>query len=118
MKPLAALLLILLLALPTAALAQDQTTMNRNAQDAYKKADTELNRVYKALSAKLDPATRKKLGTSEQAWIKFRDVDAAARAQEWDGGSMQPLIYFTWMTDLTEARTSQLKTWLKDADSR
>lgn len=118
MRHLTTLLFILLLAWPTALLAQDQATLNRNAEESYKKADAELNRVYQALSAKLDAASRKKLVTSEQAWIKFRDADAAAKAQEWDGGSIQPMIRFGWLARLTRARTTQLQQWLGEFKER
>ena len=42
---------------------------------AAKKWDAELNRVYKELMAKLKPESQKALKESQLAWIRFRDQE-------------------------------------------
>ncbi|MBM3464243.1 MAG: DUF1311 domain-containing protein [Armatimonadetes bacterium] len=104
------LLLFVLLAGP--ALAQDQTTMNRQAEDDFKKADTALNQTYKKVIAALNGPTKSKLVTAQFLWIKFRDAEAKAYASQAEGGTMYPLLYFGSMSSSTRARTQQLKNWL------
>jgi uncharacterized protein YecT (DUF1311 family) len=96
-------------ALPAAAHAQNQHEMNRQADADFKKADTELNRVYKKLMATLPADRRKLLVTSQLAWIKFRDAEAKFAASENEGGSIYPLVYSGTLARLTKTRTAELK---------
>lgn len=106
------LLLLVLLASVAPIAAQDQATMNRQAEDDYKKADAALNRTYKKVIAQVDAATKNKLVNAQLLWIKFRDAEAKAYAAQVEGGSMYPLLYFGSLTGTTKARTKQLEEWL------
>lgn len=93
-----------------------QNEMNRCAQDEYKKADVELNKVYQQTMAKLSPEHRQKLKTAQLAWIPFRDAHCDCDAFIFDGGSMQPLIQFTCLESETRNRIKQLKSLAGDVN--
>lgn len=114
------LVLILIAAFTSAARADecdnavDQGTMNRCAEDAWKKADAELNAVYKKLQSrnKEDARASKLLIAAERAWVAFRDAECEYSAADNQGGSIFPLVYFGCFDKLTNARTNQLKRYL------
>lgn len=54
---------------------QSTAGMVNCADEAYKKWDVELNKVYKELLSLLDTDSQKKLKESQKAWIKFRDEE-------------------------------------------
>mgnify|MGYP000892639646 FL=1 len=56
-------------------LTKDESTagMLKCADEAYKKWDVELNKVYKELLGVLDTDSQKRLKESQRAWLKFRD---------------------------------------------
>lgn len=91
-----------------------QNEMNRCAQEGYKKADAELNKVYQQTMAKLSPEHQQKLKTAQLAWIQFRDAHCDCEAFTFDGGSMQPLIKFTCLDSVTKRRTQQIKSLAED----
>ncbi|MGE0884849.1 MAG: lysozyme inhibitor LprI family protein [Blastocatellales bacterium] len=91
-----------------------QGEMNRCAQDEYRKADAELNKVYQQVMAKLTPEHKAKLKTAQLAWIQFRDAHCECEAFTFDGGSMQPLIRFTCLDSETQHRINQLKSLAED----
>lgn len=111
--------LLLALLLAGSCLAQTQQEMNRQAAADFAKADRELNVVYKQLMGELSQQAEKdKLIAAEQLWIKLRDADAAARAQEFEGGSIYPMIYDGSRTASTLERTRWLREWYEELKSR
>lgn len=110
--------MLLILMLTAAVLAQSQHEMNAQAAADFAKADQELNAVYKQLTARLQPLTREKLITAQLLWIKLRDADAAARASEWEGGSMYPMIYESTRARATRLRVTELRQWLDEFKER
>lgn len=105
-------------ALTLVGLAQDQQTMNRQAHEHWVRADKKLNEVYKKLVPTLSDSEKKNLIEAQQAWVRFRDSDARARAAENEGGSLYPLIYDGTRARTTEARTAELQDWLNDRGNR
>ncbi len=91
-----------------------QHEMNRCAQDEYRKADTELNKIYQQTMTKLTAGHKPKLKSAQLAWIKFRDAHCDCDAFTFDGGSMQPLIKYTCLDQETKHRTQQLKSLAED----
>lgn len=87
--------------------------MRTCANERYQAADVELNRVYRQLAAQLSGARREQLKAAQQAWIAFRDKNAAFAASVVEGGTMQPILEVTELTTLTQQRTEQLKAHLK-----
>jgi uncharacterized protein YecT (DUF1311 family) len=114
--------LIFCLLMATAAFAQNhhgqnpcdnaQTTaeMRNCAGQEYKKADAELNSVYKQLMSKLtDGGHKASLRTAQQAWIKYRDANCEFEAYLNRGGTIYPVVYTGCQSAMTTARTKELR---------
>ncbi|RLA70374.1 MAG: hypothetical protein DRG09_03415 [Epsilonproteobacteria bacterium] len=99
----------------------NQREMNLCAYEDFKKADKELNKVYKALRAKnkSDKAYLKNLKTSQRLWIKFRDaeLDLIFTCESEDMrmcfGSMYPLLYNSEKASITQQRVKGLENHLR-----
>lgn len=102
----------------TTLLAQTQAEMNQTAINNFNKADNELNLVYKKLLKKLTEKEKDLLVTAQKNWIKFRDSKCAFEKEEYNGGSIQPLIYYTCLAECTNDRTKDLKKNLDDRNNR
>ena len=89
--------------------AQSQREMNSKAAKDFEKVDARLNAVYKKVLSDLDTEGKKKLQASQQAWIAYRDAEAAFQADNERGGSMAPSIYSNTESELTEARIKELR---------
>lgn len=96
------------------AFAQDQQTMNRQAEEEFAQADKKLNEVYRQLVRKLTKAEKEKLIDAQLLWIKYRDANAAARAEGNSGGSIYPMIYAGARSRATRERTQELQEWLAE----
>jgi uncharacterized protein YecT (DUF1311 family) len=79
----------------------------------YREADAELNRVYRQLTAQLSEQRREQLKVAQQAWLSFRDKNAAFAAGVVEGGTMAALVEVTELTTMTRFRTEQLRSHLK-----
>lgn len=88
--------------------------MNATSYADYKKADAELNKVYKQLTAILDKNEKPLLIQAEKDWVKFRDSHCKFEASQYEGGSIQPLIYSTCLEKLTRKRITEIKANIKD----
>ncbi len=87
---------------------QTQAEMNQTAIDSYKIVDAELNKVYNELLKTLSAKEKKLLITAQKSWIKFRDSHCTFEAEEFDGGSIQPLILITCKEECTKKRIEEL----------
>ena len=74
-----------------------------------KRADEGMNAAYRNLRAKLDARGREKLRAAQQAWLKFRDAEAAYQADAARDGTLAPLLAASVQADLTEARRKELE---------
>lgn len=94
--------------------AQDQSTMDICAGEAYKKSDRQLNDLYKKIEARLkdDAATTKLLVTAQRAWVAFRDAECAFSSSGVSGGSVYPMIHSMCLDGLTQARAKDLQAYL------
>jgi uncharacterized protein YecT (DUF1311 family) len=113
-----ALMTLALVAPCTIAHAQSQTEMNMEAADNFKKADTELNIVYKKLMAKLDKQGQAKLQKAQRAWITYRDAEMALAGDGARGGSMSPMLYSWAGTRVTKSRIKDLKMYIEERSNR
>ncbi len=121
MKKIALWFLVLLAGwtLPVAsAHAQTQAQMNNQAFAEFKKADSELNKIYSQVVARLDAEGKEKLKTAQRAWVAFRDAQAELDADVSRGGTMVPLLRASSMTDTTQSRIKQLRDYLKELSDR
>jgi uncharacterized protein YecT (DUF1311 family) len=94
--------------------AQTQLEMNQTADKKFKKADTELNQVYKQLIKILDKNEKQLLIQAQKDWLRFRDSHCKFDEAQYDGGSIQPLIYSTCLEESTRKRIKELKTSIKN----
>jgi uncharacterized protein YecT (DUF1311 family) len=108
------LTLILLPACPV-AFAQTQMEINQEAADKYKKADLDLNKVYKQLmSITKDQKKKDLLIKAQRAWIIYKEAHCNYEESFYEGGSMQPTVYFSCLQEVTEERIKQLKVAIEE----
>jgi uncharacterized protein YecT (DUF1311 family) len=106
----------LLLALPHAALAEEdcsvlaQQDMNRCMGRKFDAADARLNAAYKQIVSRLKdrPDTMKMLVTAQRAWVAFRDAECIFKASSYEGGSAYASAWEACRIILTDDRTKQL----------
>lgn len=105
----------------------NQLAMTMCQADVAGRADAEMNGVWKQVYAQMQRSDREETTTdssemgfapallaSQRAWLTYRDAECRIESFEWRGGSMQPFTYSQCMTQVTQARTRQLKaiiTW-------
>lgn len=107
-------LLLFFMVLSIQLLAQTQSEMNETAYANYKKADIQLNKVYKQLMVILTKNEKPLLIQAEKNWVKFRDSHCKFEASQYEGGSIQPLIYSTCLEELTKKRIEEIKASIKE----
>jgi uncharacterized protein YecT (DUF1311 family) len=105
---------------PAAVLSAEsvgQESPEPSVTDRYKKADAELNDVYKKLLSSLSPSAKGQLQKEEQLWLTKRDLFAVIHA--WQSWSPFPnASRIEGMAIATETRVAELRKRLsKDAGS-
>ena len=110
--------------------AQTQTDMNMCAEINYKKADKELNTVYKDLMKKIrdnedstdaetfahDKKYENAVIQAQKKWLEYRDSFAHIWELKYEGGSMGPMMYFGELTRLTRSQIKELQDLLNEED--
>jgi uncharacterized protein YecT (DUF1311 family) len=89
--------------------AQTQGEMNDEAYKNYKKADLELNKVYKKLLNGLDKKEKEMLIKTQKDWLKFRDSNCEFEAEENEGGSIQLMVWAMCLEEKAKLRIKDLK---------
>ena len=91
-----------------------QTTMNVCANMEYQEVDRRLNQIYQQVRKEIIGSVQEqKLIKAQLSWIEFRDLDCDYVAEAYRGGSIQPLIYYSCLTSLTEERIQHLESNLE-----
>ncbi|MFV8331999.1 lysozyme inhibitor LprI family protein [Flavobacterium sp. GSP14] len=98
--------------------SQTQLEMNKAADAKYKKADVELNKVYKKLISILNQSEKLLLIQAEKDWVKFRDSSCKFESSQYEGGSIKPLIYSTCLEELTRKRILEIKANIKERNKK
>ncbi|HUS12991.1 MAG TPA: lysozyme inhibitor LprI family protein [Pyrinomonadaceae bacterium] len=80
----------------------------------YKAADTRLNLVYRQLVSMLGEEEKLELKKAQTAWLKYRDANCEFAANQYKGGSMRPMIYAICLAEMSDNRTSELKSQITD----
>lgn len=96
--------------------AQSQAEMNICWGKEYQAADATLNQVYRQLVAKLDDDEKVQLKGVEAAWLKYRDANCDFVADQFKGGTMRPMIDAMCLAEMTQNRTAELRSQIKDRD--
>lgn len=104
-----------------ACYAQTQTEMNMASLKATQQADSELNKVYRAVLKKYsdDTAFIKNFKKAQRIWIQLRDAEMDAKFPETEPGfygSILPLCWNLYLQELTEMRIKHLSVWLTGAE--
>lgn len=92
---------------------QTQSEINYCAEQSRRRADQELNRVYRLVVPKLAAARRNQLVNAQTAWIKFRDAECDFSSSLAEGGTMQPGLEAGCLEQVTRERTSDLNSYLQ-----
>jgi len=99
------------------ASGQTQFEMNQEACGKYKKADAELNRIYRQILRDYaeDKNFVQKIKIAQRAWIAFRDAhvnsiypDPSRQAY----GSVSPMCHCMELEQLTKYRINMLSEWV------
>lgn len=83
-------------------------------KNSYREADKKLNEAYRDTISRLmeSAESKKKLITSQRAWIAFRDAECNFVASSVGEGSAAPMVMQGCMEDLTNKRTDDLNKYL------
>lgn len=97
-----------------------QTTLEMRvcAGQSYEKADKKLNQVYRQLKPKLNRSQQKKLVDAQRAWIQFRDKSCAFEGAFAEGGTLEPVLKTSCLTNVTEQRVKDLEGYLEIVNNR
>jgi uncharacterized protein YecT (DUF1311 family) len=113
-----------------------QRQMDDCAAFEYKQADAHLNKIFrKAVQYMTDDLARAQkrgdqkqteydetaiasLREAERTWISYQDIQCKAAAQQYEEGSMAPMIYSQCLTTVTVHRTADLKSIYEDGDRK
>ena len=119
LRLLAAALVTLAVASPAGAAdecsgGKNQLELTQCYDGIYRRADAELNAVYRHLSGNLAGESRTKddvalLEAAERAWISFRDQECAFETAVTRGGTIHSMEVAICLTRLTRARAAELK---------
>jgi len=94
---------------------ETQLEMNVCSAQQYRLEDAKLNKNYKELVRKLDPSEKQRLKAVQLSWIKFRDLQCEFEASKYEGGSIQPLVRSSCLTQMTKQRNKDLRAMIEDA---
>src|SRR5438874_11592014 len=79
--------------------AQTQAEMTICWGNQYKTADAKLNQVYRQFTAKVDDEEKTELKTAQTAWLKYRDANCEFVGDQYNGGTMRPMIRAIGLAD-------------------
>ena len=117
-------MLLIALLMAAAAPVQTQADMNRSAGTSYTQADAAMTAQWKRTYAYMKQRDGQDgsrgggfgyaaaLLESQRAWLKFRDTQCVIEGGQYAGGSAQGMTTAGCRTDLTKARTAQLKSMI------
>ena len=93
--------------------ASTQLDMNTTSAELLKTWDDALNTVWRMLESELDDAKMEVLRTEERNWIAHKDEQVKAAGQEYEGGSMRPMVESMKAVELTKERVYELAEYAK-----
>jgi uncharacterized protein YecT (DUF1311 family) len=96
---------------------QTQHELNEAQYKLYETADKELNAAYQKIlkEYKEDTVFIMNLKKAQKLWIQFRDAEMKMKYPDREPGyygSIQPLCWSIYLTELTKSRTQTLKIWI------
>ena len=94
--------------------AQSTAEMLDCWDNQYKKADAELNKVYKEIMSRLGDKEKVKLRDAQRAWIPYKEKKGEAAAAQDEGGTLAPVSQPMALTEETQNRVAELKKTYRD----
>jgi uncharacterized protein YecT (DUF1311 family) len=96
-----------------------QADLNDCYGNAYKKADAELNGLYRQITSRLkdDKPTTKLLIAAQRAWVAFRDAECEFSVSLVAGGTAYGMYHAICLEGLTSKRIDDFKNYLKCQES-
>jgi len=107
--------------------AMAQSELNACAYREYERADAALNAQWKLtvahmkkVDADFDRTYDKRPGyydtllAAQRAWLTYREQHCTSEGYTMRGGSAEPMVFSGCMTQLTEARTKELKDLIEE----
>lgn len=102
--------------------SQSQMELNEQACAAYKKADAEMNKVYRQILSenRVDKLFLQKMRAAQRAWLAFRDAHLEALYPAADKraayGTVNPMCQCMELEKLTNERVTVLRQWVDGID--
>lgn len=92
-------------------LLNTQGEMNQFAELEYENIDKKMNEIWQKIVSDLEEKVelKKFMETAQEAWLKFRELQAQAISKVYEGGSIQPLVYYNCMINITNQRIRELE---------
>jgi uncharacterized protein YecT (DUF1311 family) len=88
---------------------EGQSLLNSCAARDYQQADAALNAAWKPAKSFADAIGQgEALLGAQRAWLAYRDAACTVHASPYQGGSIQPMIQLTCLSELTAERTRML----------
>ncbi|MBO9698041.1 MAG: DUF1311 domain-containing protein [Sphingopyxis sp.] len=107
--------------------AMAQIELNACAWKEFERADAAMNAQWKLTAARMKeidagfdrshdnrPGYFDTLLAAQRAWLTYRDKQCASEGYTMRGGSAEPMVISGCQTQLTEARTKQLKDLIEE----
>ncbi len=96
---------------------QTQSQMNQKAAKDFEKSDKELNSVFQQIIKEYssDTVFIKNLRKAQKLWVQLRDAELEAKFPDEPDkfyGSVAPMCWSMYKTDLTKERIKKLRVWL------
>jgi uncharacterized protein YecT (DUF1311 family) len=79
-----------------------------------RKADAEVNRVYRLTVKKLQPDDAAFLRKAQRAWLAYRDAQCEAEHALWGGGTGGPAARMSCSLELTRKRAAEIQNTYKN----
>lgn len=102
------------LAAPNCQNPVTQIDINECAVLDFKKADAQLNKLYKELSGSLDADQKQKLKQVQLHWIQYKESQCKYEGDKYAGGSIAGFIIQSCQTRITRQRSAELTEMLKE----
>jgi uncharacterized protein YecT (DUF1311 family) len=87
-----------------------QAEMNEFSARDFKEIEIKMNQIFEKIISSLEERIELKqsMEKAQEAWLKYREVQANANSKTYEGGSIYPLVYYTNMSKLTISRINEL----------
>jgi uncharacterized protein YecT (DUF1311 family) len=91
--------------------------LNACSNEQYSKADAQLNTVYRGLFKQFSAGSTQdekqnesiqRLKSAQRAWLTYRDLHCSIARDQYQGGSMAPMVWSMCMETVTQHRIEEL----------